>query len=260
MKGILLAGGSGSRLYPLTKGINKQLLPVGKFPMALRQILLFRSAGITDIMVITGKDHAGDIINLLGSGEEYGVNITYKVQNNPAGIAHGLGLAKNFVGKDNVCLLLGDNFFHPAEFKTIITNVNNRINSSTKLLKTAIVVLQRIPIKQMTKVGIPVFDEDNRIIEVVEKPTKSVIKTDGLKPYCVTGLYFYPSNVFNYIKTLTPSARGELEISDVNSKYAYNYNLEHIFISQGWHDAGTIQSYSDVNQLLRTRPDWEIDE
>lgn len=232
MKGIILAGGTGSRLYPLTKVTNKHLLPVGKYPMIFHSVYKLKQAGIEDILIVTGKDHMGDVVNLLGSGSDMGVTFTYKVQDEAGGIAQALDLAKHFVGNDQMTVILGDNVFS----NNIAPFVDNFRAQGTG----AKILIQEVSDPQ--RFGVPEI-EGTRIISIEEKP--QLPKSN----YAVTGIYMFDSNVFEIIKTLKPSARGELEITDVNNAYIQSGQLTFDILQGWWTDAGTHASLARANEL-----------
>jgi glucose-1-phosphate thymidylyltransferase len=234
MKGILLAGGTGTRLYPLTKVTNKHLLPVGKYPMIFHSVAKLKAAGIHDILIVTGKEHMGDVVNLLGSGREMGVNFTYKVQDEAGGIAQALGLAEHFVGNDRMVVILGDNVFTDS----IVPYVKNfeRQESGAKIL------IQEVHDPQ--RYGVPELSGD-KIISIEEKP-----KTPK-SSYAVTGIYMYDNAVFDMIKVLEPSRRGELEITDVNNAYIARNELTYDILQGWWTDAGTHTSLAKANELAK---------
>ncbi len=233
MKGIILAGGTGSRLNPLTKVTNKHLLPVGKYPMIYYSIAKLKEAEIEEIMIITGRHHAGDIINLLGSGSEIGIKLTYRVQDQAGGIAEALDLAEEFVGDDLMTVILGDNIFTGD----ITPYVNDFIkqNSGAKILIKEVQDPQRFGVAEI---------EDDLIIGIEEKPV--VPKSN----FAVTGFYMYDKRVFDIIKTLKPSARGELEITDVNNAYIKLNELKFAIVSGDWIDAGTHMSLARANKIV----------
>ncbi|MGG4126630.1 sugar phosphate nucleotidyltransferase [Paenibacillus illinoisensis] len=232
MKGIILAGGTGSRLYPLTKVTNKHLLPVGKYPMIFHSVYKLKGAGIEDILIVTGKEHMGDVVNLLGSGSDMGVTFTYKVQDEAGGIAQALDLAEHFVGDDQMVVILGDNVFSDD----IAPYVENfRIQGTG-----AKILIQKVSDPQ--RFGVPEI-EGSSIISIEEKPQQP--KSN----YAVTGIYMFDSQVFDIIKTLRPSARGELEITDVNNAYIQNGQLTFDILEGWWTDAGTHASLARANEL-----------
>jgi len=232
MKGVILAGGTGSRLYPLTKVTNKHLLPVGKYPMIYHPIYKLLQANIHKILIVTGKEHMGSIVNHLGSGREFGAEFTYKVQDETGGIAQALGLAESFIGTDLFTVILGDNVFNDH----IGSYVENFIHQS----KGAKILIKEVPDPE--RYGVPELRND-RIISIEEKPKlpKST--------YAVTGIYMYDIRVFDIIKSLKPSARGELEITDVNNKYLESNELTYDVLQGWWTDAGTHGSLAKANKL-----------
>ncbi|WP_270180239.1 sugar phosphate nucleotidyltransferase [Alkalihalobacillus sp. CinArs1] len=232
MKGIILAGGTGSRLYPLTKVTNKHLLPVGKYPMIYHSIYKLKEADIKDILIVTGREHMGDVVNLLGSGHEFDVTFTYKVQDNAGGIAEALGLAKPFVGSEKMVVILGDNIFSD-DLSTYIRNYDLQPSGAKILIKE---------VDDPQRFGVPELMKD-RILSIEEKP--AIPKST----YAVTGIYMYDPYVFDVIDGLTPSDRGELEITDVNNAYIRKGNLTFDILSGNWTDAGTHKSYALANRL-----------
>ena len=234
MKGIILAGGTGSRLFPLTKVTNKHLLPVGKYPMLYHSIYKLKQAGIEDILIITGKEHMGDVVNLLGSGWDFGVTFTYKVQDQAGGIAQALGLARDFVGHDLLTVVLGDNIFS-ADISSFVQNFMRQQKGSKVLLKQ-VVDPERYGVAEL---------EGEKIISIEEKP--KIPKSS----YAVTGIYMYNPDVFDIIQTITPSARGELEITDVNNAYLTRNQLTYDILPGWWTDAGTFDSLTQANYLSK---------
>jgi len=233
MKGIVLAGGTGSRLYPLTKVTNKHLLPVGKYPMIFHPIHKLIQAGIREILIVTGKDHMGDVVNLLGSGHDFGATFTYKVQDQAGGIAQALGLAEHFVGNDLCVVVLGDNIFEDD----IFPYVRNFMEQG----KGAKILIQEVPDPE--RYGVPEL-VGNRIVGIEEKPKQPK------SSYCVTGIYMYDPTVFEVIRKLKPSGRGELEITDVNNHYIASGELTYDVLNSWWTDAGTFPSLSKANQMV----------
>lgn len=234
LKGIILAGGTGSRLYPLTKVTNKHLLPVGKYPMIFHSIYKLKEANVKDILIVTGKEHMGDVVNLLGSGKEFGATFTYKVQDEAGGIAQALGLAENFVNGDQMIVILGDNVFQDS----IVTFVDQFKQQS----HGAKILIQEVQDPQ--RYGVPEL-QGNKIISIVEKPQKPTSN------FAVTGIYMYDSKVFEIIKTLKPSGRGELEITDVNNAYIDLKELSYEVLTGWWTDAGTHLSLTKANELAK---------
>jgi len=239
MKGIILAGGTGSRLLPLTKVTNKHLLPVGRIPMVEHCVNKLVSAKIKDIMIVTGTEHVGDMITHLGSGSEFGCNFTYRVQDMPDGIAGALLLCEDFVGNDSCAVLLGDNIFSENLENAIekFKNINVKIPKCLLCLKH---------VDDPTRFGVPEFDNSGEnIIKIFEKPK------DPPSSYCITGIYLYDKNVFSYIRNLKKSSRGEYEITDVNNLYVDSGKVFSYTLEGWWTDAGTHDSYAQANNLLR---------
>jgi glucose-1-phosphate thymidylyltransferase len=234
MKGIILAGGTGSRLYPLTKVTNKHLLPVGKYPMIFHSVYKLKQADIQDILIVTGKDHMGEVVNLLGSGKEMGVSFTYKVQDEAGGIAQALGLAEHFVGDDQMVVILGDNIFED--------NISQYIVNFAKQKMGAKILIQEVLDPQ--RYGVPQL-EGEKIVSIDEKPSQPK------SSYAVTGIYMYDTSVFEIIKSLIPSERGELEITDVNNAYISKNELAYDVLKGWWTDAGTHASFAKANELAQ---------
>ncbi|GAA4828637.1 sugar phosphate nucleotidyltransferase [Paenibacillus vulneris] len=234
MKGIILAGGTGSRLYPLTKVTNKHLLPVGKYPMIFHSVAKLKEADIHDILVVTGKEHMGDVVNLLGSGRELGVSFTYKVQDEAGGIAQALDLAEHFVGNEQMIVILGDNVFSDS----ITAYVNNFKNQRLG----AKILIQEV--HDPKRYGVPELQGD-KIVSIEEKPQ------NPKSSYAVTGIYMFDSSVFGIVKTLKPSGRGELEITDVNNAYIQRNQLTYDILQGWWTDAGTHESLKKANELAK---------
>ena len=230
MKGIVLAGGTGLRLYPLTKVTNKHLLPVGNKPMIYYPIEKLTGAGVEEIMIVTGTDHMGDVVNLLGSGKDFGCRFTYKVQDEAGGIAQALGLARNFVGDDSMAVILGDNIF-----ESDLSDARKDFDESG-----AQILIKEVDDPQ--RFGVAELD-GNKIIGIEEKPDET--KSN----YAVTGIYFYPPDVFDVIENLEPSDRGELEITDVNNYYIRNGRMKYSILEGWWTDAGTPDSYKRANEF-----------
>lgn len=232
MKGIVLAGGTGSRLFPLTKVTNKHLLPVGDKPMIYYPIEKLTGIGITEILIVTGTEHMGDVVNLLGSGKDFGCNFTYKVQDEAGGIAQALGLAENFCGGESMAVILGDNIFEAS------------LEQATKDYpgEGAQILIKKV--HDPERYGVAEIKGEN-IVSIEEKPEKP--KSD----YAVTGIYFYDNKVFDLIKNLTPSKRGELEITDVNNHYIRSGEMKFSILEGWWTDAGTPSSYKLANRLVQ---------
>jgi len=233
MKGVILAGGHGTRLYPLTKVTNKHLLPVGKEPMIYNPIKQLLSAGITEILIITSTQHMGDVVNLLGSGKELGCDFTYKVQEEAGGIAHALSLAETFAGGEKIVVILGDNICD--------TSIKKSTELFRKQAKGARVLLKKVGDPE--RYGVAAIDE-HKVVQIEEKPAQP--KSD----YAVIGYYMYDQQVFNLIKKIKPSARGELEITSVNNAYIEMGQLEYDILGGRWTDAGTIDSLFYANEIM----------
>jgi glucose-1-phosphate thymidylyltransferase len=234
MKGIILAGGLGTRLYPLTKVTNKHLLPVYDKPMIYYPIHTLINAGIDDILIVTGGNNAGDFLRLLGNGKEFGLkHINYTYQQGEGGIAEALGLAEFFASGDKICVVLGDNL--------IERNVRKATEAFRKQKGGAKILLKEVPDPQ--RFGVPELQGD-RVIRIEEKPK------EPRSPYAVVGIYFFDSEVFDIIKTLQPSDRGELEITDVNNRYIEKRLMTWDLLEGWWTDAGTFESLLRANQLV----------
>ena len=233
MKGVILAGGTGSRLFPLTKVTNKHLLPVGRKPMILHPIEKLVEAGIKEIIVVTGVEHMGDVVTLLGSGKDFGCQFSYKVQDTPGGIAQALGLAESFCQNSKSVVILGDNMFADS-LKPFAESFHEQTKGAKILLKE-VSDPQRFGVAEV--VG-------QKIVAIEEKPKAAK------SSFAVTGIYFYDSKVFEIIRTLKPSGRGEMEITDVNNYYVANGTMTYDHLKGDWTDAGTFESYWNANQLM----------
>jgi glucose-1-phosphate thymidylyltransferase len=231
MKGIILAGGTGTRLYPLTKVTNKHLLPVYNKPMIYYPLQQLINAKITNVMIVSGKEHVGQFIELLGSGKEFNISLTYKVQEDAGGIAEALGLCEDWCCKDDVVAILGDNI---SDWD-VSDSVGMFDGGAHLFIKE---------VEHPERFGVVRF-ENNEIVEIVEKPISPPSN------YIVTGIYIYDHKVFEYIKNLKPSNRGELEITDVNNWYLNNGELSYSVIEGFWSDAGTIESLYAAGQIIR---------
>jgi len=234
MKGIVLAGGSGSRLYPLTKVTNKHLLPVGQVPMIYHPISKLLEAGIAEILIVTGLEHMGHVVGLLGSGKKFGCEFTYKVQDEAGGIAQALELAKQFALGDRVVIILGDNIFEDP-ITEFVKNFSVQKEGARILLKE---------VHDPERFGVAELDGD-RVIGIEEKPDQPKSNL------AVTGIYMYDTQVFEIIKGIKPSARGEMEITDVNNVYIERSNMAYDLFSGWWTDAGTFESLYYANELLK---------
>ncbi|MBM3326162.1 MAG: spore coat protein [Calditrichaeota bacterium] len=232
MKGIILAGGTGSRLYPLTKVTNKHLLPVGCKPMIYHPIEKLTEAGIEEILIVTGVEHMGDVVGLLGSGKDFDCRFTYKVQDQAGGIAQALGLAENFVHGDTMAVILGDNIFEDS--------LQPFVSEYSRQGDGAKIVLKEVP--DPHRFGVAEL-KGAQVIGIEEKPARP--KSN----WAVTGIYFYDADVFNIIKTLKPSGRGELEITDVNNAYIQRGKMTYGLFCGWWTDAGTFESLRKADEL-----------
>ncbi len=242
MKGIILAGGTGSRLFPLTKVTNKHLLPVGREPMIFHPVRKLIEAGISEILIVTGVDHMGDVVNLLGSGKDFGCRFTYKVQDEAGSIAQALGLAENFVGDDLSCVILGDNIFQDSIKGTVASFCEQ--GRGARLLLKQVHDPQRYGVAEV---------QGAKVVGIVEKPKEP--KSD----LAVVGVYFYDAEVFKVIRTLKPSGRGELEITDVNNWYLRAGSLQFDRLSGWWTDAGTFESLQAASELVTGRASNALD-
>jgi glucose-1-phosphate thymidylyltransferase len=234
MKGVILAGGLGTRLYPLTKVTNKHLLPVYDKPMIYYPIQTLINAGIDDILIVTGGNNAGDFLKLLGNGKEFGLkHINYTYQEGEGGIAEALDLAEFFAAGEKICVVLGDNI--------IEKNIRKGMEAFQKQKKGAKVLLKEVPDPQ--RFGVPELRGD-QVVRIEEKPKKP--KSN----YAVIGIYFYDQTVFDFIKTLKPSKRGEMEITDVNNRYIEKGLMTWDLLEGWWTDAGTFESLLRANRLV----------
>ena len=232
LKGIVLAGGTGSRLFPLTKVTNKHLLPVGMAPMLWHPLWKLKQAGAEEILIVTGTEHMGDIVGCMGSGKDFGCRFTYKVQDEAGGIAQALGLGENFAGGDGVCVILGDNIFQD--------DLSGEAEAFLRQGQGARVVLKPVP--DPHRFGVADVQGD-RVVGIEEKPKapKSSL--------AVTGIYFYDGQVFDIIRQQRPSGRGEMEITDVNNAYIQKGQLTFGTFKGWWSDAGTFPSLAHANEL-----------
>ncbi len=234
MKGIVLAGGMGTRLFPLTKVTNKHLLPVGLEPMIHHPIRKLLGAGIVDILIVTGPEHMGHVVGLLGSGKDFGCRFTYRVQDEAGGIAQALGLAEQFVGTDQLAVILGDNIFKDS-IKEMALRFRNQGTGAKVVLKE---------VEDPKRFGVAEV-KDDMVIGFVEKPK------EPKSNLAVVGIYFYDHHVFDVIRTIKPSARGELEITDVNNAYLDKGQCSYEVLNGWWTDAGTHESIRVADQLCR---------
>ncbi|MCD4832093.1 MAG: NTP transferase domain-containing protein [Anaerohalosphaeraceae bacterium] len=237
IKGIVLAGGTGSRLMPLTKVTNKHLLAVGQKPMIYYPIEKLTSAGIEEILIVTGVEHMGDVVNLLGSGKNFGCRFTYKVQDTAGGIAQALALAENFAKNSSTVTILGDNIFQD-DLREHLQKFASQKTGARVLLKE-VASPQRFGVAEIA---------DGKVVAIEEKPKKPKSNL------AVTGIYFYDQSVFDIIKTLEPSGRGELEVTDINNHYIKKGRLEYDTLQGWWTDAGTFESLAHANELVKKEP------
>lgn len=238
MKGVILAGGSGSRLHPCTNVTNKHLLPIYDKPMIYYPLETLISGGINDILIVSGREHVGDFSELLGSGSDFGVDLTYKVQEGAGGIAQALGLAKNFVGNDFMAVLLGDNIFQE--------NIQGYVSEFEKQKKGARIFLKEVPYEDAKRFGCATINSQKKIVNYVEEKPK--IPKSNL---AMTGLYMFDNSIFNIISELKPSHRKELEITDAIREYVLKDLCFYNLISGFWSDAGTHESLFKSSQYIR---------
>jgi len=237
LRGVVLAGGTGSRLRPLTKVTNKHLLPIGQKPMIYYPIEKLTAIGIEEILIVTGVEHMGDVVSLLGSGKDFGCRFTYKVQDEPGGIAQALGLAEDFTNQQLLSVILGDNMFKSSLKHYAEKFISQR--TGARLLLKRVDDPHRFGVAEIS---------GGKVVGIEEKPK------EPKSNYAITGIYFYDARVFDIIRTLKPSARGELEISDVNSAYMAKGQLAYDLLDGWWTDAGTFESLIRANEMVVKEP------
>ena len=239
MKGIILAGGSGTRLYPITKGVSKQLLPIYDKPMVYYPLSVLMLAGIQDVLIITTSEDQEGFIRILGNGSEFGINITYKIQPSPDGLAQAFTIGEDFIGNDSVCLVLGDNIFWGQGFTPILKNAISRRKGATVF---------GYQVNDPERFGVVEFNSSQKAISIEEKPK------NPKSNFAVTGLYFYDNDVIEMAKQVKPSRRGELEITTLNQMYMERGDLHVELLGRGfaWLDTGTHESLLEAAMFVET--------
>lgn len=242
MKGIVLAGGSGTRLYPITQGVSKQLLPIYDKPMIFYPISVLMLAGIREILLISTSEDIPNYKRLLGDGSTFGISVTYEVQNKPNGLAQAFVIGENFIGTDSVCLVLGDNIFYGQSFTKMLLEARQIVENQGKACVFG------YSVSDPNRYGVAVFNSQGNVIDIEEKPEKP--KSN----YAVTGLYFYPNSVVKFAKNVTLSKRGEYEITSLNQQFIQKNLLEIQLLGRGftWLDMGTHNSLLEASNFVKT--------
>ena len=242
MKGIILAGGSGTRLYPITKGVSKQLLPIYDKPMIYYPVSVLMLSGIRDILIITTPEDSSAFRRLLGDGTDFGISISYAIQPSPDGLAQAFLIGEDFIGKDDVCLILGDNIFYGQHFSQMLSQAVNNVKQEQKATVFGYYV------KDPERYGVAEFDPEGNVLSIEEKPK------NPKSNYAIVGLYFYPNKVIQIAKGIQPSSRGELEITSVNQEFLSQKELKVQLLGRGfaWLDTGTHDSLTEATNFVET--------
>ena len=242
MKGIILAGGSGTRLYPITKGVSKQLLPIYDKPMIYYPLSVLMLSGIRDILIITTPEDSSAFRRLLGDGTDFGISISYAIQPSPDGLAQAFFIGEDFIGKDDVCLILGDNIFYGQHFSQMLSQAVNNVKQEQKATVFGYYV------KDPERYGVAEFDPEGNVLSIEEKPK------NPKSNYAIGGLYFYPNKVIQIAKGIQPSSRGELEITSVNQEFLSQKELKVQLLGRGfaWLDTGTHDSLTEATNFVET--------
>lgn len=242
MKGIILAGGSGTRLYPITKGVSKQLLPIYNKPMIYYPLSVLMLAGIKDILIISTPEDLPHFERMLGDGDDIGLNLEYKEQSSPDGLAQAFIIGGEFIGKDDVCMVLGDNIFYGQGMTSLLRDARRNVEND------GVATVFGYYVNDPERYGVAEFDKQGNVVSIEEKPEKP------MSNYAVVGLYFYPNSVIDIAKNIKPSYRGELEITTVNQEYLNKSSLKVELMGRGyaWLDTGTHESLLDAGMFIET--------